>query len=115
SRLAAGDQRLLLQARVVAMELAYLRGDRDTARHRLAAIRDLAQRAGYAQRLRDAGQKIALVERWLDGTSVEPKLGARPILSPREREIIIHVAAGLVNKQIARFLGISEGTVKSHR
>lgn len=115
SRLAAGDQRLLLQARVVAMELAYLRADRDTARHRLAAIRDLAQRAGYSQRLREAGEKIALVERWLDGASVAPKLGDRPILSPREREIIIHVAAGLVNKQIARILGISEGTVKSHR
>ncbi len=115
SRLADGDQRHLLQARILTMELAYLRADRPAARQSLAAIRDLAQRAGYVQRLREAGPKIAQVERWLDGAAADPKLGDRHILSPREREIIVHVAAGLVNKEIARILGISEGTVKSHR
>lgn len=37
-----------------------------------------------------------------------------PQLSPREREILTLVAEGLVNKQIARRLGITEHTVKIH-
>lgn len=36
-------------------------------------------------------------------------------LSPRETEIIGLVAEGYINKEIAAMLGISEGTVKSHR
>lgn len=36
-------------------------------------------------------------------------------LSPREREILLHVIAGKLNKQIASDLGISEQTVKIHR
>jgi DNA-binding NarL/FixJ family response regulator len=35
-------------------------------------------------------------------------------LSPREREVLRLVAEGFANKQIARRLGISEKTVKSH-
>jgi DNA-binding NarL/FixJ family response regulator len=37
-----------------------------------------------------------------------------PQLSDREREVLALVAGGLANKQIARHLGISERTVKSH-
>ena len=36
-------------------------------------------------------------------------------LSPREREVLRMVATGLLNKQIAAELGISELTVKTHR
>lgn len=36
-------------------------------------------------------------------------------LTPREREVMAHVVAGLLNKQIAARLGISEVTVKLHR
>jgi RNA polymerase sigma factor (sigma-70 family) len=36
-------------------------------------------------------------------------------LSPREREIIALVAAGLMNKQVAAEMGVSEVTVKVHR
>jgi RNA polymerase sigma factor (sigma-70 family) len=36
-------------------------------------------------------------------------------LSPREREIMIHVVQGRLSKQIAHSLGISEATVKVHR
>jgi RNA polymerase sigma factor (sigma-70 family) len=36
-------------------------------------------------------------------------------LSPREREIMIHVTAGRLNKQIASDMGIAESTVKVHR
>ncbi|WP_116138471.1 response regulator transcription factor [Trinickia diaoshuihuensis] len=36
-------------------------------------------------------------------------------LTPREREVLTHVAAGLLNKQIAAEMGIAEVTVKIHR
>jgi len=36
-------------------------------------------------------------------------------LSPREREIMRHVTAGLMNKQVAAEVGLSEITVKIHR
>lgn len=36
------------------------------------------------------------------------------ILTPREREILIHLADGGSNKHIARILNISDGTVKLH-
>ena len=36
-------------------------------------------------------------------------------LTPRERQVMAHVVAGLRNKQIARRLGTSEITVKAHR
>jgi FixJ family two-component response regulator len=36
-------------------------------------------------------------------------------LTPREREVLEHVVAGQLNKQIAADLGISEKTVKVHR
>jgi FixJ family two-component response regulator len=36
-------------------------------------------------------------------------------LTPREREVIVLVTAGLMNKQIAAELGVSEITVKIHR
>ena len=36
-------------------------------------------------------------------------------LTPRERQVMRHVARGRVNKQIAFDLGISEVTVKLHR
>jgi FixJ family two-component response regulator len=36
-------------------------------------------------------------------------------LTPREREVLTHVTAGLMNKQIAHMLQVSEITVKIHR
>ena len=36
-------------------------------------------------------------------------------LSPREQEVMAHVTSGLLNKQIAHEIGISENTVKLHR
>jgi FixJ family two-component response regulator len=36
-------------------------------------------------------------------------------LSPREQEVMMHVTAGKMNKQVAGDLGISEITVKIHR
>ena len=36
------------------------------------------------------------------------------VLTPREREVALLVARGLSNKQVARELGLSTGTVKQH-
>jgi FixJ family two-component response regulator len=36
-------------------------------------------------------------------------------LTPREREVMQHVTAGLMNKQVGSLLGLSEITVKIHR
>ena len=36
-------------------------------------------------------------------------------LSPREKEVMARVTGGLLNKQIAVELGVSEGSVKVHR
>ncbi len=38
----------------------------------------------------------------------------RPALTPRERDILAHLARGLPNHAIARALHISEATVKTH-
>ncbi len=42
-------------------------------------------------------------------------MGTALSLSPRESEIMLMIAEGLITKEIARKLGISEGTVKGHR
>ncbi|MDG2523495.1 response regulator transcription factor [Caulobacter segnis] len=41
--------------------------------------------------------------------------GLHAALTPREREVMVHVTAGLMNKQIAHLMGLSEITVKIHR
>jgi len=43
-----------------------------------------------------------------------PNGGWSELLSPREREVALLVARGLANKEIARDLGLSAGTVKLH-
>jgi two-component system nitrate/nitrite response regulator NarL len=45
-----------------------------------------------------------------------PALDSDPIhsLSPREREILVLIAKGASNKEVARDLGIAEATVKIH-
>ncbi|MDA3629653.1 response regulator transcription factor [Saccharopolyspora oryzae] len=36
------------------------------------------------------------------------------VLSPRQQEVLLHVAKGLSNRQISSQLGLTEGTVKRH-
>lgn len=55
-----------------------------------------------AQRLEADNSLVQARERW-------------DALTPREREVLLNVAAGLMNKQIASRMGIAEVTVKIHR
>ncbi|KER68439.1 hypothetical protein HR51_28635 [Burkholderia cepacia] len=47
--------------------------------------------------------------------ALEPLRAAYDSLTPREREVVERVLAGLLNKQIASIIGVSEVTVKKHR
>jgi DNA-binding NarL/FixJ family response regulator len=89
----------------------------------LAAIR-LGARAVVLKRfavetLMDAIEQVAAGEVWLP-PSVQGQLAARlrdPAanpLSPREEEVVRHVALGMRNADVAKRLFISEQTVKTH-
>ena len=50
-----------------------------------------------------------------DSRAVSSLRGLYESLTPREREVMALVTAGLMNKQIAGELGVTEITVKIHR
>ena len=55
---------------------------------------------------------------WIEGSMPEQHHGferrSNPRLTPREKEIVQHVCAGMKNKEIAEALTITAGTVKVH-
>ncbi len=55
-----------------------------------------------------------LVEDYIRRVSEDDSDNATP-LSPREREVLQLLAEGLISKQIARRLGVSEKTIETHR
>jgi FixJ family two-component response regulator len=69
------------------------------------------------QDLLDAIQKAIASDRQLrqDRQEVKDLRGRFESLTPREKEVLELVVAGLLNKQVADRLGMSELTVKTHR
>ena len=58
-----------------------------------------------------AGRLSAVIR----GDSTESQAGALGLLSPRERQVLVGVAMGHTNREIAVQLGISHRTVETHR
>jgi DNA-binding NarL/FixJ family response regulator len=68
--------------------------------------------------LLDCLRAVRLGNIWIEGSADQHAAGferrAAPRLTPREREIVAQVCAGLKNKEIAEVLSITAGTVKVH-
>jgi DNA-binding CsgD family transcriptional regulator len=111
---AAGNPLLAGRAHALAGIALASTGDRDAgiaALERALALLTACGAAGEAQRaarhLRRLGRPVARSRRSTTGKS----WGA---LSPREREVADHVAAGQTNREVAAALFLSEKTIESH-
>lgn len=77
---------------------------------------------GYLQKSAGRAELIAAIRLVARGGRSVPSEVARrltaqrlgPAITPREREILVLIAAGRANKEIAGSLGVSEDTVKRH-
>lgn len=74
----------------------------------------LLRRAVEATGLGAANGTGAHARRVLQAAGLEPSADAAPSLTPRQREVLQLVADGASNKAIARHLGVSLPTVKTH-
>ncbi len=64
--------------------------------------------------LRSVARGNVWFENSLPDSAAAPDRRSAPRLTPREKEIVHHVCAGLKNKEIAAALSITSGTVKVH-
>ncbi|HEV8095453.1 MAG TPA: response regulator transcription factor [Burkholderiales bacterium] len=118
------DALLRLRAEFPALRVLVVSGDEDGDRV-IAAME--AGAAGYALKTIKLPELTAVIRFVAEGgTYIPPKVlrevASRPAArehrsrrpTGRQLEVLKQVAKGLSNKQIARILGISEGTVKQH-
>ncbi len=63
------------------------------------------------------GSQVELDDNAIGATSIRRRESSRLVqsLSPRQRDVLVEMAHGQLNKQIAHKLGLSEKTVKMHR
>jgi FixJ family two-component response regulator len=102
------------------MPIIFITGDGDVPTSvqamKAGAVEFLIKPFGDELLLDAVGQALEQSRTWL---AREVELGTirdrHTSLTPREREIMALVVSGLLNKQIATRLGISEITVKAHR
>lgn len=77
---------------------------------------ELVGRPDLIERIVDGIGRPDLIERIVDGIreSIEAQHPSTHPLTPRELEVLTHVAAGSRNREIADTLGVSEHTVSNH-
>lgn len=75
---------------------------------------DSIRRAGDGDSVISGQMTSKLVRGLRQGEAAAPRTNDKEGLSPREREILAHLAKGASNKEIARSLGLAESTVKIH-
>jgi two-component system, NarL family, response regulator DevR len=72
---------------------------------------DSIRRIAAGENLLDTGQARDLVETWRVHGADDPRLR---VLTPQERRILEHIAAGLTNRQIGEEMFLAEKTVKNY-
>jgi FixJ family two-component response regulator len=104
----------------IALPIVFMTGHGDipmTVRAMKAGAFDFLAKPFRDQEMLDA--VTAAIERDRQRRSATAALddlrAAYQTLTPRERQVMTHVVAGLMNKQVAGVLGLSEITVKIHR
>jgi len=86
---------------------------RDCARALQIGVRGVLKKTLPVESVVACLRSVGRGDLWIDGfDSLAPRATAR--LTPREKEIVHHICAGLKNKEIAVALTITAGTVKVH-
>ncbi len=114
------DLQQMLASRGIDLPIIFITGHGDvptSVRAMKAGALDLIQKPFQDQELLDAIQRaiardIELRKRRAEHASAAQRAA---LLTPREREVFALVVAGMMNKEIAVRLGISEKTIKVHR
>jgi len=114
------DLQAELAERGVAIPIIFITGHGSvpmSVRAMKAGAADFLEKPVDEQELLDAVHRALERARVAKGeeAALEEVRGRLASLTPREREVLAHVVAGRLNKQIAADLGTSEKTVKVHR
>jgi len=81
-------------------------------------VRGVLKKTQPVESMVDCLRAVGQGDVWMEGSAEVAGFGTErrsaPRLTPRERDIVRHVCAGLKNKEIALALAITAGTVKVH-
>jgi two-component system response regulator FixJ len=114
------DLQQMLSSRNIELPIIFITGHGDvptSVRAMKAGAMDLIQKPFQDQELLDAIQRAIARDAELRKRRAEHDSAAKraSLLTPREREVFSLVVSGMMNKEIAAKLGISEKTIKVHR